>query len=444
MHDARPISGSQVVLIRMSLMRFTRRLFTAALSTVFLTMGGLTSARALAAGVDIPVMPIATDQSQKEYHQFPPPPEHPDPHITDARVVIYHLPTGTTVADVSDFYAKALAKANWSAPVVNVILGEKYFIYSKDSWQLVIHAKDQNGLIVDCMALQFDKVDSPGVNPGEITLNRKLDQLPAGAPIDIDCPDGTVTVDANNGAGVDFTVQVRAAVGYPLMAETFIKKVQLQLQTDGGAETLGVDPATVPDDPSVNMVYNYRVGVPIGAHVVIKVDRAANAVVQASDDGRVAVMGGAGDVDISTAGPVTVAGASGKVNVDTSGPIILRGLQSDITAHTNGMSIKAEGITLAGAIDLETSDCQLDLGLAAVKDGSVKLVTSDSAIRLFLPAEASVDLTVAGANKCEGPITVSPVAAAGAAKRLHGVANGGKVPFYLQTSGGASVFIQNK
>jgi hypothetical protein len=161
-------------------------------------------------------------------------------------------------------------------------------------------------------------------------------------------------------------------------------------------------------------------------------------------DGRVDVVGPVGDVTISTCGPISVSDTLGRVTAVTSNsPILLQNLHGDIVARTTSMWIKAYTVSLTAAVDLETTNAPIETRLAAALDGSLKVVTSNSSIRVELPAGSSVDVSVTGAH-CEGPIALTPVNIPGEVERYHGVSNGGKVPLDLRTSGGGMVYLENK
>nr|MDQ2732369.1 hypothetical protein [Armatimonadota bacterium] len=122
---------------------------------------------------------------------------------------------------------------------------------------------------------------------------------------------------------------------------------------------------------------------------------------------------------------------------------LLVNLSGNITARTTNMWIKALGVKLTGDLNLETTGDQIEAHLSSVLDGSVRLKTAASSIRLWMPADASADVNVTGAEPT-APFPLPATNDSHGNKRYHGLVNGGKVRFDLETSGGGQVYIQNK
>jgi hypothetical protein len=243
-----------------------------------------------------------------------------------------------------------------------------------------------------------------------------------------------------------FTVCAHAAVDYPGVAKAVLDRVKLIDQSGANGLSLSVD-APADQDTSAHLYYEYTVTVPSGSSVSVQVQNPIDAIFHLGQgrDGNVDVKGTLGDVTVQTTGPVSVSDAAGKVSVvTTDDPILLTNLSGDVTARTTGWYIKVYGLKLAGKVDLEDTEGWLEVHVDSVQDsGSLKCITTNSAIKLWMPADASVDVNLS-ARDYKAPFDLIKVEGNSAEPRLHAALNGGRVPFELRTTGGGSVYIQNR
>lgn len=413
-------------------------------------VGGILYSPPVYARVDIPLYPGANNIIRKSYQRDHFPPDWVKLNADSATVVVYQLPRAADADAVADFYSHALEKVNWTKDHIRLMDGERYIIFNREGQQLVIHIKDAvQWLSVDALGLEF-----PGGLDGHTggkdltsfsdqTVSQVVDAVAAGATIHIVCPAGAVHISAHTGPKVQLTIIAHAAVGYPELAAGFVKSVQVVTQNEATGLSLGVDAGAAGKDTSVRFAYEYNLSVPVGVNVMVEVQHPVDPIFRVPD-GKVEVHGAVGNVNVLTDGPVDVNGASGNVSVVTSDdPVLLVNLSGNITVHTTNMWIKAMGIQLNGDVEMETSGDQIEVHLSSVQDGSMRLKTVDSSIRLWMPVDASADVNVVGAEPT-APFPLPSTTDSHGNKRYHAPVNGGKIRFDLETSGGGQVYIQNK
>ena len=402
------------------------------------------------AAPDLPKFPGATDITRKAYQHDHFPQGWQPINAVLATVVVYHLPLKVDPEKIADFYAKTLEKSGWTRGLVKIVDSERYAVFNQTLQQAIIHIKPEElWLAVDTLLLEFPTPpDAPGgeANVGEQHYAQTADEVPAGATVHVVCPSGRVRIRTRRGSQAQVEIRARAAVDYPSLASSVLQSIRPALERGEGEVTFGIDLGTA-KGTSAHLTYDFDVIVPEDVNVQVEIKKATEASfgLPAGGDGNVDVKGPITDVDITTSGPISVDSASGKVSAITSyDPIWLNNLSGPIVARTTGMWIKASNIKLASSVDLETTEAQVEVRLSSIDDGGqLTIKTTRAAIRVVVPADASLDLTAIG-KECTAPVPMDPVESPGLTPRHHGVMNGGKVPLELQTSGGGAVYIQNK
>lgn len=132
------------------------------------------------------------------------------------------------------------------------------------------------------------------------------------------------------------------------------------------------------------------------------------------------------------------AGAEAKVTT-VNGGIEITGLQGRVTAETTNGGVTAR--RLGGRLEASTTNGGLDIDMARVAEGGVKLDCTNGGIKLHLPRDAKATITASITNGGISPGDL-PIEATGenSRRRLEGRLNGGGPAVRIEgTNGGISI-----
>jgi DUF4097 and DUF4098 domain-containing protein YvlB len=138
-----------------------------------------------------------------------------------------------------------------------------------------------------------------------------------------------------------------------------------------------------------------------GARFVIKLPRTALMDRLITSNGAIRTIDGAGPARLKTSnGAVRVEHLQGRLDIQTSnGGVELIDIDGDVTAHTSNGRVRAERVR--GTLDATSSNGSIVADV--VRNGPVRVETSNSSVELNLPADFSRDVRASTSN---GGITV--------------------------------------
>ena len=230
----------------------------------------------------------------------------------------------------------------------------------------------------------------------ESTTWQKSYPLDASGRLEIDNVNGKIRVEPSAGNTVDVTATKKARGATPEQAKASLERASIVETVSAGSVKLETKIARTSGIVfnGGNLQVEYLVKVPAGAEV------------------RVATVNGG----------IEVAGLKGRVSAET----------------TNG-GVEARGLT--GQLEASTTNGGLDIEMAAVADGGVKLECTNGGIRVRLPRDAkatiSASITNGGISQEDLPIDIT---GQNTRRRLEGRMNGGGPRIQIEgTNGGITL-----
>jgi DUF4097 and DUF4098 domain-containing protein YvlB len=224
-------------------------------------------------------------------------------------------------------------------------------------------------------------------------------QVPAGARLELERVEGSVTVRTWNRS----SVQVRASGGHDveLRVDVSGRRVSVEAEGDDHEPYDGDLELTVPADMALSINSQDGDITVTGSKAELDIETV---------EGSITVEGGAGVISLhSTDGEITLTGARGRIEINAvDGSITGRDLQGDIRAESVDGSVTLEGVTATG-VEATTVDGSILLVGALQNGGRYRLGSHSGNVTLAVPAlDATVSVsTFSGSFESDFPVTLT-------------------------------------
>lgn len=224
-------------------------------------------------------------------------------------------------------------------------------------------------------------------------------QVPAGARLELERIEGSVTVRTWNRAAV----QVRTPGGHDvqLRVEVSGRRVTVEAEDDDHDPYEGDLELTVPADMALSINSQSGDVTVTGTKGELDIETV---------EGSITVDGGTGVVSLhSTDGEIRLTGAKGRIELNAvDGSITGRDLEGDIRAESVDGSVILEGITATG-VEATTVDGAIELTGPLQAGGRYRLGSHDGNVTLTVPSlDATVSVsTFSGSFESDFPVTLT-------------------------------------